>query len=323
MTNRTRQLTEKYSFLILVLAIAVGVTACAQSEGPQQSGWHPATQDPNVVDAVNPPEMRELSFDSGGSKLNGLMYVANGAGPHPTVILLHGYPGNERNLDLAQAMRRDGKNVLYFNYRGTWGSGGEFSISNALEDVARALDLARNKQWTSTFRSDPKRVGIVGHSFGGFLGAIATAQDKDVSCFAFLAGVNAGAPGILAGSDDSVSAALEVALGKAMDADSGPINSDARQMVVEMVERAEAYDVRSRASSLATRPLLLVAGERDEEVPKPENHDQLIAALGTAGAAQVTELVFDDDHSFSANRIELARQLVNWQQQSVGANRLT
>jgi dipeptidyl aminopeptidase/acylaminoacyl peptidase len=313
MTFVTRPLAEKYPFLILVLAITTCVTACAQSERPQQPVWHPATHDPNVVDAVYPPEMRELSFDSGGSKLNGLMYVANGPGPHPTVILLHGYAGNERNLDLAQALRRDGKNVLYFNYRGTWGSGGEFSISNALEDVARALDLARNKQWTSTFRSDPKRVGIVGHSFGGFLGAIATAEDKDVSCFAFLAGVNAGALGILAGGDDNVRATLEVVLGKDMDADGGPIDGDASQMVGEMTERANAYDVRSRALSLATRPLLLVAGERDEAVPKRDHHDQLIAALRAAGAEQLTELVFDDDHSFSANRIELARQLVNWQ----------
>ena len=85
--------------------------------------------------------------NSGGSKLNGLLYVANGAGPHPLVILLHGYPGNERNLDLAQALRRAGNNVLYFNYRGTWGSGGEFLPSRALEDGARAVALARDAEW--------------------------------------------------------------------------------------------------------------------------------------------------------------------------------
>jgi hypothetical protein len=30
-------------------------------------------------------------------------------------------------------------NVLYFDYRGTWGSGGEFSMAHALEDVAKAV----------------------------------------------------------------------------------------------------------------------------------------------------------------------------------------
>jgi pimeloyl-ACP methyl ester carboxylesterase len=46
-------------------------------------------------------------------------YVASGTGPRPAVVLLHGFPGNERNLDLAQDMRRAGWDVLYLNYRGS------------------------------------------------------------------------------------------------------------------------------------------------------------------------------------------------------------
>ena len=42
---------------------------------------------------------------------------------------MHGLPGNERNLDLAQAIRRAGWDVLTFTYRGAWGSPGDFSIS--------------------------------------------------------------------------------------------------------------------------------------------------------------------------------------------------
>ena len=303
----------RHKSTLLVLAVMTFIAACGQSEAPQQAGWHPATHDPDVVDVEYPPEIRELSFDSGGSKLNGLMYVADGPGPHPTVLLLHGYAGNERNLDLAQAMRRGGMNVIYFNYRGTWGSGGEFSISHALEDIGRALELARDNQWASTYRSDPNRVALVGHSFGGFLGAITTAEDKNISCFAFLAGANVGALGIQARGNDSVRAELEVVFGSDMDTDGGPINGDARRMVSEMVESAEAYDLRSRAQALATRPLLLVAGQRDEALPKAAHHDQVYAALRAAGTEQLTELVFDDDHSFSANRIELARRLVDWQ----------
>jgi len=64
---------------------------------------HPTTADAATVDWAFPPTMGELSFESGGCKLNGFMYVANGPGPHPTVVILHGYPGNERNLDPARA----------------------------------------------------------------------------------------------------------------------------------------------------------------------------------------------------------------------------
>ena len=56
------------------------------------------------------------------------------------VLLLHGFPGNERNLDLAQALRRAGWTVVFFHYRGAWGSGGDFSFAHVLEDVARMLD---------------------------------------------------------------------------------------------------------------------------------------------------------------------------------------
>ena len=157
----------------------------------QQIG-HPTTADAATVDWAFPPTMGELSFESGGCKLNGFMYVANGPGPHPTVVILHGYPGNERNLDLAQAMRRAGMNVLYFDYRGTWGSDGEFSISHALEDVAKAVERARSEEWASAYRVDPDRVALVGHSLGGFLGAITTAEDDRIACFAFLAGADLG-----------------------------------------------------------------------------------------------------------------------------------
>ena len=57
-------------------------------------------------DAAHPARMEVLHIPSGGVAINGLAYVAAGAGPHPVVVLCHGLPGNEKNLDLAQAMRR-------------------------------------------------------------------------------------------------------------------------------------------------------------------------------------------------------------------------
>src|SRR5216110_767038 len=71
--------------------------------------------------ADSPAGFIELQIPSAGSLLQGFMYKANGSKPHPTLILLHGYPGNERNLDLAQTVRAHGWNVVYFNYRGSWG----------------------------------------------------------------------------------------------------------------------------------------------------------------------------------------------------------
>ncbi len=104
-----------------------------------------------------------------------------------------------------------------------------------------------------------------------------------------------------------------------MDREGGPIDGDPQRFVAEMMEQAERYDLPARAPALADRPLLLVAGERDEALPKSSHHDRVASALRTAGAKRMTELVYDDDHFFSAHRIELARRLVDWQQVSCWA----
>jgi predicted alpha/beta-fold hydrolase len=59
-----------------------------------------------------------LHVPSHGVAINGLACLPAGAGPHPVFILLHGLPGNEKNLDLAQAVRRAGWIAVTFNYRG-------------------------------------------------------------------------------------------------------------------------------------------------------------------------------------------------------------
>ena len=55
------------------------------------------------------------------------------------VVLLHGFPGEERNLDLAHALGRSGWSVLFFHYRGAWGSEGAFSFRNVIGDVKAAV----------------------------------------------------------------------------------------------------------------------------------------------------------------------------------------
>ena len=115
----------------------------------------------------SPAGFQELQIPSAGSLLQGFMYKANGANPHPTLLLLHGYPGNERNLDLAQAVRAHGWNVVYFDYRGSWGSQGEFSFRHCVEDVQNVLDYC--KQHAKQLQIDTGRIALFGHSMGGFV----------------------------------------------------------------------------------------------------------------------------------------------------------
>jgi predicted alpha/beta-fold hydrolase len=119
------------------------------------------TTDP-VPDKANRAAMETFQLPSHGAKLNALAYVAAGAGPHPVVILLHGFPGNEKNLDLAQAIRRDGWDVVYFDYRGSWGSPGDFSFTHSIGDnqsaIAYVRDPANAKNSAPTLATLPSSV---------------------------------------------------------------------------------------------------------------------------------------------------------------------
>ena len=59
-------------------------------------------------DTAWPAQTLAQAIPSHGVNLNAVLYTAAGAGRHPTILLLHGLPGNEQNLDLAQSIRRAG-----------------------------------------------------------------------------------------------------------------------------------------------------------------------------------------------------------------------
>jgi uncharacterized protein len=57
-------------------------------------------------DPAHPASGAGVQFESRGAVLNAQLYQPPGGGVHPTVVLLHGLPGNEQNLDLAQRVDR-------------------------------------------------------------------------------------------------------------------------------------------------------------------------------------------------------------------------
>lgn len=120
-----------------------------------------------VLDKTSPAAQKELTIPSNGSSLQGFMYKANGAQKHPTLLLLHGYPGNERNLDLAQVVRSQGWNVVYFNYRGAWGSQGVFGLRNCVQDVVNVIGFC--KKYCDSLQIDTANIALFGHSMGAWV----------------------------------------------------------------------------------------------------------------------------------------------------------
>lgn len=299
--------------LVLLAAIAAAPLGCVHLDIDSNVTTNAAACDPVTCDPPDDPAfpaaLAEIALPSHDAALNAIVYVAAGAGPHPIAILLHGYPGNERNGDLAHALRRAGWTVLFFHYRGSWGSPGTFTFTRALEDAAAAVDFVRTAAFAKTYRADPSRVVLVGHSMGGFLALVTTAEHTEVACTVSLAGANLGLMGKGAAADPKARARIESALG----ASGGPLRMAPRyEPVAELIANAEGFDVTRRAPALAGRPVLLVAGSRDVVTSMAQHHAPLAAALAAAGAKQTDQIVLDADHAFSSQRIALARGVVEW-----------
>lgn len=259
-----------------------------------------------TYDAAFPPSIEELSFQSGGDRLNGLIYLADGPGPHPGVVLLHGFPGNEKNLDLAQDLRSDGFNVLFFHYRGAWGSEGDYTLTHVIEDVAAATDYLRAN--AETFRTDPDKIILVGHSMGGFAALQGAARDARISCVAGIApadmGANAAAfeasPEAMAGFM-AYSGSLQMLHGLT-----------GEKIVAEVKANREAFDLRALAPKLEGKSVLLIGGDKDTSVPAERVMMPLIAAYEADKGIDTTAVILSGDHSFSWSRDQLIATVIDW-----------
>jgi pimeloyl-ACP methyl ester carboxylesterase len=152
------------------------------------------------------------------------------------VIFLHGYPGTEKNLDLAQAVRRAGFDALYFDYRGTWGSGGTFSFAHGLEDAQTVLAWVRAN--AAKYHFDTRRIAIAGHSFGGWVALLTAPHEPPNVCVVAMAAWNIGWGGQrFPHHPDERKASLDYFTYTT--AAGGPVHAVAADIVNEMASHAE------------------------------------------------------------------------------------
>jgi hypothetical protein len=261
------------------------------------SAFDPFSQDP-PYDHANPPRNVPVQIPSAGVLLNGVYMTAQGAGAHPTIVLLHGFPGNERNFDLAQILRRAGWNVLIFHYRGAWGSPGMFSFANVLEDTHAAVAYLR------TMRNvDVNRIVLMGHSMGAWAALHGAAADTGVFGAAALATWNPGAY-VSQLTPDQYDGVLQW-----FTESCAPLRPDSpRALFDEMLANAAQWDLRQHAFS--GRHVLLVAGADDDDTPDVIHHNPLVKAYADA---KLTHCAIENaDHGFSGQRVALARAIINW-----------
>lgn len=292
--------------MILLAAVAVLALApqMAEARAVRQPQIPAAIFTDPPADPAHPPRMDVLHIPSGGVEINGVAYLAAGAEAHPTVVLLHGLPGNEKNLDLAQAIRRAGWNVVTFNYRGSWGSPGSFSFQGNLADAKAVLAYVRAPANAAKLRIDTKMLVIAGHSMGGWVTALTAAQDSGLAGAVLISAADMGGRG-------AVPAGRPMVI-KAMAEDMETLSSTTpEKMADEIISFSPRLSFNAEvAKGLAAKPLLVLTSD-DGLAP---GADKLVAAIKADGGTRVTAHHEATDHGWSGRRIALEALVIEWLQ---------
>ncbi|MFN8485271.1 MAG: S9 family peptidase [Anaerolineae bacterium] len=256
---------------------------------------------------VEPDLIRYPTFD--GREVPALYYrLRGGEGQLPIVVFVHGGPeGQSRpnfNPVIAYFVNR-GYAVLAPNVRGSTGYGREYSH---LDDVEKRMDsvadLAHGVEWLVAHGgADPKRIAVMGASYGGFmvLAAITSAPDL------WAAGVD------IVGIGNFVTFLERT----------GVYRRKHRETEYGSLERDRAF--LERISPIhkvgdITAPLLVIHGANDPRVPVYEA-EQMVAAL-KARQHPVEYLRFEDEgHGIVklANRIVAYGAIGDFLDRTLGA----
>lgn len=256
-----------------------------------------------------------MVLPSHGEMLFGVFYLAAGAGPHPTAIIFHGFPGYEQNLDIAQALRALGWNVLAMHYRGSWGVKGDFSFEHCAEDADTQVRFLLDPTNAQKYGINTHRVIVIGHSMGGFMATSAAAHNKQVAAAVLISAWNIGAEYTLPHRAGSAAPTIDTeAKQLASDNNLLPLSGTSGEALArEIYEHQAALNLNNLAPAIAPRPVFVITA--NDGLARADN--AFAEALRKADDSRVAERHWDTDHSYSGQRAELSRAILEWAQQNI------
>ncbi|MCX6649140.1 MAG: alpha/beta hydrolase [Candidatus Bathyarchaeota archaeon] len=233
-----------------------------------------------------------VEFTSGGNKLLGRVYRPDGRARRPAVAICHGYPGDTKNMDLAEELALNGVVTLVFYYQGAWGSGGKYSLTKLETGAKDAVAYLRTLTYV-----DPKRVGLVSHSMGALPLSKTMSIDPTIKTGVLMSPAS-DTRAMASKVEENAKRLAAMAEGKltgvtyeSMMKDLGEVSKATNP--VELVKKIKA-------------PIMVVVGSKDNVTP-PEACKRVYDA---ANEPKKWVLIEGADHGFSEHRIPLIRAVL-------------
>lgn len=284
-----------YTFCFLTLIPIIFISSC-KSGSTINSSKNKADYLYNDFkpDEFYPAGQVELQIKSSGSTMYGFAYTANGKGPHPTVLMLHGLPGNERGLDIAQNLRRAGYNVIYFNYRGAWGSKGTFGFQNSIDDVSAVMDYITDSLNREKLKVDTGKIAVVGHSMGAGIALIAGTKDPRIKG---VIGVSVFNPYTLLQGELAEGNLVSL---KEYLLTLGMLNCDPNTFLNDLLAKLNDYNIEEMAAK-SHKPILVLDEHQNNTYFTKYNQSSTFEYK-----------IWNTDHAFSNRRVALTKEIINW-----------
>ena len=246
----------------------------------------------DVGNSANFPAKNEtIAIKIDGSFISVYALLAKDSTKKQTVIFCHGLPGNEKNLDLVQVVRRSGRNAIYFNYRGSWGSQGEFSYRNSLNDLRGLICFLSKPKNAEAYRIDTSNFILVGHIYGGGIALVAGATIKNVKKIITISPASFG---------KYKTKESQQWLTNFMQSEEFFMLNQSNDFIQDVIDNTELYDPVNYKDFLSHKSVLVI----DEN----ERHKPFIDPL-----IGVDHRIWENtDHSFANKRIALAKAVLNW-----------
>ncbi len=241
-------------------------------------------------------KLENIEFTSGSNTLLGRLYRPEGRMQKAAVTFCHGFPGDTKNMDLAEELALNGIVTLIFYYQGAWESSGKYSLTKLEVGVRDAVAYLKGQPYVN-----PRRVGLISHSMGALPLSKVMSLDPSIKTGVLMAPV-ADIKVLIAkrGMEGTAKRYASMAEGKLNGATYESLLMD----LEEVSKTTNPVDLAPKIKA----PTIVIVGSKDEDTP-PEMCRKFYIS---AGEPKKWVQIEGAGHSFSEHRIPLMREVLDW-----------